>query len=1267
MSNNSNNNNRHSYPHLHLHQQLQQQQQQQQYSPSLSSSPSTALTRSNNNHNNNLNNNNNNNNSSGANNNNNNNNASSEQYLQKFANSHPNSKKTFHFRNLYVQWCSVLGRAPTQELVRNLKNTIRAQTPFQRLSICHAGIDDEHVKALVNTLLGLSPPSSPSHHMNNGRNNGNGGSGDSVGTDVPSSSSSSSSPSSSPPLLSSSSAVAAEPFDVNEILLNHNEITDDGCVMMCDHVLNNEIWNAKITSVELFGNKLGDGSCEALSHMLQSNVNLKRLKLGDNNIGPVGATILSEGLKKNSTLTQLHLGGNSIQVNGLKAISEALMGNVALTSLGLRDNNVGPEGIKYLADTLAMETCALSDIQLKGNAIGPQGAAYLASALCKNKSLKVLELQSNNIGPFGVRVVCSALKENTSVHALNFNDNDLSDEGSEAVALLLEENPSITTLGLANNRIRKKGASSLARALECSRTAITGLDLGSNEINNSGAVALANALKSNVVLTSLDLRSCEIHLKGILALADMARVNQTLRHLDLGANYAKNHGAIAWADVLKSNKSLTRLCLTDNQIYHEGGEALATGLQTNYTLRNFSYGGQGASANRIDSTIRRVIDSIVSENKRHWESIGESCSGSGEAVQENDVASSLVTSYESSNQFRFVSIPQLLNGGQSQYTNSGNNTNTNNNNSNNNGNSGGNNNNGMNNGGLNNNKLSRGAQSANMRSNNMPGMRNSLPASLNTIPLAQQQQGTSNRSNKRNSVNVTQPLTSQQAQVNLPNWFTANMRLQHQVDPALLDARLEILFKNHLLKAENPKFRGHYFIGNVINTLRKVFPDMRIDEVGLVHFAYNNPKYYVHLSREMVKTQIKYQGDVQQPNNFQMQQTQQQLQPQLQQQQQAMSQPQIQIQQQQPQGPMYDVYDNNERTARRRPATVNLGHADGSFFTDPSMLNYLYVQQQQQQQQMQHHLMQQQQQQQQQQQSQLSMSSSPSNFRHSGDLSQQLSGRTMEEYNYFMPQNRLSTDSFNSVNSFNPNRGSGDYSHVFPRSSMDYSTAFSNRASGDITNLSMQADVMGSSPQRNSSPRINDLMSQQQHQQHQQHHPHQQMYRLSGDFTPPILSAPGSLGSTNDYLSPFVGGNNNSNNSNGNSNGNNNGSGGSLSVRNSMEFRGGFDNLIHHNQFQQQQRGSGNFNNIDWSQQYPSEASNNIFGNSNSNNNHHHHHNSVSNNNSSSNGNNNNNNNYARPGGETLADDLGWNGLNQQFSTLSHLRSSGDFSQFQYQ
>jgi len=700
-----------------------------------------------------------------------------DHYLLKLSQNNPQGSKTFRLRKSYLENCKQYQIVPSMELMRSFKTCIKAQQSLKRLSICHALLEDQHVSALIDTLI-----SSGGH-------------------------------------------------DVDEILLNHNAITDVGATELSERLLKRH--DSSIVSLELFGNKIGDHSCIAIANTLSSDSGgqLKRLKLGDNCIGSQGAEVLARGLLQNHTLTQLHLGGNNIGAHGLECIAKSLCHNTTLTSLGLRDNHVGGEGMRHLSAALMQPTCALSDVQLKGNFIGPEGAAHLAEALRVNKSLKVLELQSNDIGHLGARLLCDALCSNESVHAVNFNDNELGDEGADAVANLLQHNRSITTLGLASNRIRKRGAASLSDSLGLNHLSqITGLDLGGNEIGNNGAVALSKALVHNNTMTSLDLRSCEIHLKGCMSLAEVSQYNTTLRHLDLGANHCKNQGAIAWADVLKNNSSLTRLCLTDNQVSHEGGLALATAMQTNFSLRNFSYGGQGPRSNKIESSIRKVIDSIVSENKRHWENLqggpseedkplhGQEVEDEDQQSVENQIKDDLLSltqdntvtlPYFSNNQYRTIDVYKMcdLGHGQSQQS------------------------------------------------------QQSPPRSVDDIKLNQSSP----------SMNQT-----------IPSWFSASSNISRQpIDAAQLDQRLEYLFKNNLLKAQNPKFTGCYFIGNVINTLKKVFGEYsRLDEYQLVQFTFHNPKYYVHLSREMVKTQIKYIGDSlqhqQQPMQQSMQHQQQQ-------------------------------------------------------------------------------------------------------------------------------------------------------------------------------------------------------------------------------------------------------------------------------------------------------------------------------------------------------------------------------------------------------
>jgi hypothetical protein len=61
-------------------------------------------------------------------------------------------KQLLQFRNNYLNICEKLKLLPSNELLRNMKTCIRNQTSLKRLSICHAEIDDDHIKAIVSSL-----------------------------------------------------------------------------------------------------------------------------------------------------------------------------------------------------------------------------------------------------------------------------------------------------------------------------------------------------------------------------------------------------------------------------------------------------------------------------------------------------------------------------------------------------------------------------------------------------------------------------------------------------------------------------------------------------------------------------------------------------------------------------------------------------------------------------------------------------------------------------------------------------------------------------------------------------------------------------------------------------------------------------------------------------------------------------------------------------------------------------------------------------------
>jgi len=467
---------------------------------------------------------------------------------------------TTKVRCTYLSLCKQKGIAPSVSFLNQFRECMQKEVALQRISITHGNYGDGQIAPVI-AALKLSP-------------------------------------------------------SITDLALNYIDLTDSGCTELLTFLSRHR----SVTSLELFGNRIGNPSCSLVPSLLGLQA-LTRLKLGDNSITAAGARCIAEGLAEQHSLIQLHLGGNNIGDDGLIAIVKALWNNTTLTSLGIRDNGIGASGINALVQLLCLPKCVLSEVQLKGNAIGDEGAEYLAQAMAMNRTMRVLEVQANGVGPRGAAVLCNALHNNMTVHAINFNDNALNDEGAEAVAALLMNNSSITTVGISGNSIEKRGTSAIAKALACN-TSLTGIDLGNNRLGNAGVILLANVLRDqNQSLMSLDVHMNNVNLQGYFALTQALLVNTSLKHLDCGSNYARNQGAHAWAKVLRKSTTLTRLCLTDNEIGREGGESLLQAMKFNAALRNFQFGGQSQVhplANRIAPVSRRAINNIISRNKRVW-------------------------------------------------------------------------------------------------------------------------------------------------------------------------------------------------------------------------------------------------------------------------------------------------------------------------------------------------------------------------------------------------------------------------------------------------------------------------------------------------------------------------------------------------------------------------------------------------------------------------------------------------------------------------
>jgi hypothetical protein len=140
-----------------------------------------------------------------------------------------------------------------------------------------------------------------------------------------------------------------------------------------------------LTSLDLWGNKIGEGGAQAIAKTL---TNLTSLDLWNNKIGEGGARALAQTL---TNLTSLYLAGNEIGEEGACAIAKTLTN---LTSLNLYNNSIREEGACALAQSLTN----LTKLSLARNLIRDEGACAIAQTLTNLTSLNLAE---NKIGDGG--------------------------------------------------------------------------------------------------------------------------------------------------------------------------------------------------------------------------------------------------------------------------------------------------------------------------------------------------------------------------------------------------------------------------------------------------------------------------------------------------------------------------------------------------------------------------------------------------------------------------------------------------------------------------------------------------------------------------------------------------------------------------------------------------------------------------------------------------------------------------------------------------
>lgn len=138
-----------------------------------------------------------------------------------------------------------------------------------------------------------------------------------------------------------------------------------------------------------FNRQIGNAGMDYLHLLPESTTTLNLSQCG---ITSKGIKSLCEYLKTNTSITTLLIWGNKVGDEGAKHIADMLRVNKFLKDLSVEESTMGPKGFAYLADALTVNR-TLHTLPLHSDDIGDDQVRNLCQGLKANRGIETLNLR----------------------------------------------------------------------------------------------------------------------------------------------------------------------------------------------------------------------------------------------------------------------------------------------------------------------------------------------------------------------------------------------------------------------------------------------------------------------------------------------------------------------------------------------------------------------------------------------------------------------------------------------------------------------------------------------------------------------------------------------------------------------------------------------------------------------------------------------------------------------------------------------------------